>query len=563
MSFNIYSYDEIEQRLRVELEATEHWKNLVGTQAVSVIAKIVARFGQLMSNELLAVVRDFYPTTSMSESAIMKFARFVNYEFQRAISSNGKIKIQLSTVPSNPVYIPATWIAETKDKVVVSIEGDAYINPPEDSIILDVVQGTWEEIIRVSDGSANYKININDLKVDHNKFTVYVDGSPWTKAQSNVFSYSTSDDEVYITRVLLTGTRVQFGNGTFGKKPPVTQEIKIVYLATDGSDGEILTTIAGTLSSKIALDDGGEDVTYSVEVDEIIAGGTPRETIKNVAYNIPRYLTTSGGVISQKEYIDKLRLYTDIIDANVWSATIDGTDATTMNLIYLSVVPVGGGFLTSTEKQNILDDFYLIHPVPNRLGFQNPEYVKVITEVSARSNGSVSNDTLKANIETKCNDLMNFSYRVETLKETIFGTLYHWRFIKEIATINGLDVTEGVSGDLHVTLKIKDDIFTTVVGVTSYAISTQMANIIPGSMIIYDESFNQLATTDSDGNFSGATITSGSINFTTGAGNIKFTSEPTGVVIAVYELVEGTENLVTQDVNQVFEIYQADVIIQT
>lgn len=564
MALTIYSYEDIEQLFDNEISLSDELKNNLDESVIQVNKAMVARYCSLLSQELLKVIRDIYPTTTMSDSATMKFARLIGYDFSFAKASIGKVKIKTVSGAATPIEIPEDWYAETKNGYRVLINTDYFMNPPETEIEVDVFQGVREEVIVTADGSALFTIDIFDSKVAQDRFQVFVNGTEWEQAENNILYYSTDTDEVYTIQPLLNGIRIVFGDGKFGKKPLAGDTITVGYIATDGIAGEVKLLGNNVIIKKVDIFDGeSNNIDYSIEVTESISGAEDRETVQNVKYNIPRFLSTNPGVITANNYVSFLRMYSTIVDAAVWPGYIDGINEDTLNLVYLCPVPVDGGVLDSTEKNIIKNDLYKKHPVPNRITFSDPEYVSVIVDVKAKSNGNISSAILQSNIEDKTEELMDFEYRVDILKESIFGTLYHYRFIKNIADLSGLEVSDGVSGDLHIDFKVKDDLFTTVAGVLFYLIETQMKGIINTTFELYDDAWNLIGSADSTGDITGDTIASGNIDFNTGLGEITFISEPSGLVIATYQVAEGEENLVPQKSTQVLEFFRSDVVIET
>jgi hypothetical protein len=116
---------------------------------------------------------------------------------------------------------------------------------PGKSFYLNIQQGIWREKTFTGTGEDNQSFVISGdgtQEVDNRNFKVYVNSELWTpkKTIKDLLPFSNE----YVARTSISGALdIIFGNGHLGAKPAITSIIKVLYLVTEGSEGNVVNAV--------------------------------------------------------------------------------------------------------------------------------------------------------------------------------------------------------------------------------------------------------------------------------------------------------------------------------
>jgi len=311
-------------------------------------------------------------------ASIQGLARLAGHSITRSVGASGEIQINLL---SNPTGVNGTQIIIPKySRVRCNTNNLTYLlDIPQDEIRINfgsttpvyarVVQGDIQTQIYTSDGSflQSYTIQERSFNFIDNFFVnVYVNGQLWDNYDS--LWDIPMNGKGYVSKTGISGgLDIYFGNGPFGQVPAQGAEIRIEYLRTSGSNGNV----AQNEQVYFTWVDSGYS-TYGETIDlnaitnttmsQLITFGTDSEDINLTRLIAPK--TSRSYVLANtdnyKIFLQKFN-YFAVIDAYTLDNTGQYIDDT--NIIYLFLIPditkrLNGGqnYFTVPESQFTLSD---------------------------------------------------------------------------------------------------------------------------------------------------------------------------------------------------------------
>lgn len=227
---------------------------------------------------------------------------------------------------------------------------------PEGSSSVDVpaVQGVRvadEVLASSSDGTPNQKYKISSAKTPHIYIEVYVSGVRWDFVED--FADSLEEDIDYALQFDEDDyTYVIFGDGEFGKNPPLGSLITVSYIRTLADQGNASAGAVAKVIGSIASDVTATN-TYAA------SGGGVSETNDSIKRNAPAHRRAFERVVTRFDYEAIATQYPGVYKAFANPSEGARTD------IYL--LPEGGGVASSlliSQVQAQLDSMKLEGALP-------------------------------------------------------------------------------------------------------------------------------------------------------------------------------------------------------
>ena len=193
-----------------------------------------------------------------------------------------------------------------------------------------------------------------------------------------------------------------FGDGLFGKKLEIGDEIDISYIVTDGKDGNEgkFFTFSGNI-----VDDAGNSLSSTNNVTVIASqtarNGTDIEAIDSIRYFAPRMYSAQNRAVTPRDY----EAIVQSVYPNTESVSVVGgeeLDPPEFGTVVLSIKPKNGTFLSDFTKQNILNDLkqYAIAGINQRIEDLKILYVELDSFVYYNNSIMDDKDQLKAEVST-------------------------------------------------------------------------------------------------------------------------------------------------------------------
>lgn len=167
----------------------------------------------------------------------------------------------------------------------------------------------------------------------------------------------TSDSRVYYTQEFSDGRfEIFFGDGIFGRRVEHGRVIRVVYMETEGEEGNDLDSfkLVRRPDTNASADILEADMAF--RLIQASTGGTAKETNESIKFAAPRHFVTRSRALSTDDWKSiVMDEFSDIRSVRVWGGEDGVFPNNQPGWVYLSLNPKSGSALTRTRKQEILD----------------------------------------------------------------------------------------------------------------------------------------------------------------------------------------------------------------
>ncbi len=221
---------------------------------------------------------------------------------------------------------------------------------------LEITEGRPVNFVFNYDETTNplQQFTIPDPDIDTSTLEVIVQNSPVDLTQTT-FTLATDATEVtansavyYLDEVNGGQYQLYFGDDILGRSLNDTNQVIVSYLRSKGADANktnqfTLLDAVGSLSSGTAI------------LNDAAQGGASAETISKIKFTAPKAFATRNRAVTKTDYISLIqRDYPSLEAVNVWGG--EENEPPVYGKVFVSAKPAAGFFLTTTEKQFILDN---------------------------------------------------------------------------------------------------------------------------------------------------------------------------------------------------------------
>ena len=283
---NSKSSQKINSLLEKTLIQNDELKNQVENFLVKEYAKREQNFGEASPyGQILSVLQElnklqyFYLEDALNErnletaykqKSIRGLARLTGHNPYRAISAKGEISLKLKAGAANLINGPSIQLNNLTKLVcennsltyLITIDADNILIPKtsQDFIYFNVIQGLTSEKEFRSDGTPLQSFTIDERTqiIENDTVKVYVNGEEYTSYES-LYEMNKGDKGVMIKTGINGQVDIYFGNEDYGYIPDIGQTIKVEYINTQGSSGNIGISeneINFTFDDEVTLGDG-------------------------------------------------------------------------------------------------------------------------------------------------------------------------------------------------------------------------------------------------------------------------------------------------------------------
>lgn len=212
--------------------------------------------------------------TASRRQSIMGIAAMNGHSATRAMAAMGDIYIEYSGAEIDmygqsiiiPNYTKLFCLNNKQSFVLLLNQDDIRISTGNrDKIKVKIVQGIWENQTFTGNGQIlqSFEVNMRGRKeIDNNHVYVYVNSELYPKYDS-LYDIPNGKPGCIVRTGMTSGVDIFFGTGVNGKVPETGSTIRVEYLITNGSFGNILTDINNI---DFRWDESGYDVTGN-EID--------------------------------------------------------------------------------------------------------------------------------------------------------------------------------------------------------------------------------------------------------------------------------------------------------
>ena len=432
-------FDSIKNNLKdyfaSQAEFTDHD---FGGSAISVMLDILAYntyYNAYYVNMLAS--ESFLDSAQLRDSVVSK-ASMLGYTPQSSIGAKANVSITVT-----PADAPATITIDKYTQFSSTVNGTSYTFCTSDSTTVTPVNGAYVATgVELTQGipltfrytantsNTEQKFLLPNANTDMDTLTVTIQESAsdtntsvYTKATDITTINSTSN--VYFVNEHTNGQyRVQFGDGTLGRKPTTGNIVLLKALVSEGAD----VNGANTFSASGTV--GGYS-TVSVAVTNAAAGGSDRETVESIKFNAPKTYETQNRAVTTDDYKKIVEGNVSGLDSvSVWGGQDHSTPA--FGKVYVSAKPTGATSLSAAQITSIKDAVSSYNMVAITPEVVDPDIVDLIFDTTVKydsrlttlSSGAVAEAVIDTMQTYKTNNLLKFGsiFRYSTLSTNIDNT---------------------------------------------------------------------------------------------------------------------------------------------
>jgi hypothetical protein len=321
-------------------------------------------WGQLLGTMLnLAQMIIYYIEDSITELNIMTASKrqsiigiaAMNGHFAtRASGARGDINIQYSGENVDmygqniiiPNYSKIFCLNNGQSYILDLNQEDLRINITNTEVVkAKIIQGTWENQTFTGEGTLlqSFEINVRGRReIDNNYVFVYVNGELYPRYES-LYDIPYNQAGCLIRTGMTSGVDIFFGTDFNGKIPPAGSTIRVEYLITNGSLGNVLTNISDVT---FRWEDAGYDITGNeidlntvlvISLDTPIVFGSDAEPVALTRLIAPK-MSRSFVLANAENYsifLQKMNYFSLVECFSTFDDNIEEDD----NVIYIFALP--------------------------------------------------------------------------------------------------------------------------------------------------------------------------------------------------------------------------------
>ena len=354
------------------------------------VLTVVANLGEMIFFYIEAVATELNISRARNIESIYGLSRLTGHDPTRGISARGIIGLRLNTSASSLVngdYVQIMngssfeignngltyFLRFNSDFIRLEKTNSAFIN-------VEVIQGEKEDQSFTGTGLALQSYNLTTKEpTDQFLVEVFVDGKRW-KLEESIYDMNNGEECAMVKTSVNGGLSVFFGNNQFGQPPALGSRIRVTYVKTRGSAGNIGGKQLDIKFSEPGTDSSGEQV----DLNEVLALNITRNPMfgsnsEDPAFTrlIAPYASNSFVLANPNNYIYYLSKYDfwSFIDAyNTKNDQYLDDD----NIIYLFLIPDVKKKLTSDL------DYFSVPEVEFTMTTQEKEMTYEILNKSGR-----------------------------------------------------------------------------------------------------------------------------------------------------------------------------------
>jgi hypothetical protein len=369
---------------------------------------------------------ELFLDSATKRSSVVSKAKELGYTPKSTISSQAIVSVTVTGLQTSVFSLPRftrflsgqinskNYTFVTNQAYTVSVDGSGN-GTIENVTIFEGEPVTYNFTYNSSTNPSSI-FNIPDSSADMNSLVVAVQQS---STSSNIVIYKKASDylsldstsTVYFTQEAEDGTYdVYFGDGILGKSLVDGNVVSFTYISTSGSVANgiqkfNLVTLPSTPYTSI-----------TANTTQVSFGGGDRETIESIKFQAPKSYAAQNRAVTKDDYINLIQtnnvgLSFDAV--NVWGG--EENNPPQYGKIFVAVKPAGGYFLTSSQKNILLNKiiapFSVLTVTPELVDIDytyllfSPEVVYDPNK-TALTSGQLINNVVAA-VQNFCNSTLN------------------------------------------------------------------------------------------------------------------------------------------------------------
>ncbi len=432
-------FDGIKQNLKNYLSTTTEFRDFdYEGSGINILLDVLAyntHYTAMYANMLAA---ESFLDSAVLRKSIVSLAKNLGYVPSSRNAATATVTINFGETAGVPNSIPTgTQFLATKDGIeYVFTTIEAYnidkTSVPYKAENVDIYQGQYKSSSFIYDpDSSSTKFEIPSDSIDKDLVRVYVmrSASDLTNAdinwrESTDFLELTPTSKVYFINENYRGKyEVSFGDNILGLSPEKGNYILIIYLETEGSNGnDIGKNDPSGINTFSFGGIGGNNYNSTVSVVSASAGGAERETQDRIKYAAPRYYQSQDRAVTARDYeAIILREFADAESVRIWGG--EENDPPQYGKVFVSILPKNAEYLSDSQKRTLVEQILSKKKVISiNPEIVDPDYTYILLECNA----SYSSDTAFIT-ETSVKDSINIAIaRYASTSLGLFGNAFRY-----------------------------------------------------------------------------------------------------------------------------------------
>jgi len=303
---------------------------------------------------------------------------------------------------------------------------------------VEISQGTFLTKQFVFDGSLDQRFILNNSYIDTSSIKVYV------KKENEIglgIEYKLVDDIINVNKdsLIYLIQEIQdekyellFGDGLIGRKLQSGEIITVIYITTDGKNGNGASSFS---FSGVITDDNDSFLTtqpFTVTTVSSSQSGSDIETLESIKYYAPRIYAAQNRAVTGRDYEAIIKkVYPDTESVSIVGG--EELDPPEFGTVQISIKPKNGNFVSDFNKSRILSQLkqYSISGINQKIVDLKILYVELDSYIYYDDSKVTTAKNLKAKVS---NSLTNYANSLDVNR---FGGRF--RYSKLLRTIDSTD----------------------------------------------------------------------------------------------------------------------------
>jgi hypothetical protein len=384
-------FDSIKENLKTYLAGSSEFNDFdYEGSGINVLLDLLAYNTHYMALYANMLASESFIDSAVLRRSLVSLAKNLGYVPSSKVASTANVDIVFGTTSGVPASIPqGTQFYASKDgRNYTFTTTDVFdINKttiPYTSSGVEIKQGVYKSasFIYRSDSNST-KFEIPSSNIDTTLTKIYVMASPSDLGNMDVswkqntnFIELTSTSKVYFLNENYRGNyEISFGDGILGAKPSEGSFISIIYLETDGIDGNDIGKQDNNQVKSFSFGGiGGDDFDSVVTTTTPSYGGGERESSEKIRYTAPKFYQAQDRAVTASDFESiVLSEYSAADSVRVWGG--EQNDPPMAGKVFVCILPKNTSLLSDAQKdavkRNILDKKKIVSITPEIV---DPDY---------------------------------------------------------------------------------------------------------------------------------------------------------------------------------------------
>ena len=349
------------------------------------------------------VVNEMFLDSAVKRASAVSIAKHLGYTPMSARGARALLTFEVTAPTNNPNFLTlerfTPFATTVNDNTLTFVNLNSVTIQPNVGTYtftdVEVVEGIPLEYVFTVDvpGTAekyvlpNENCDISSIQVIVQNSVSDTTTTVYTLAEDTLNIDGTSN--VYFLEENTTDRyQIHFGDGILGKKLNRGNLVKVTYLISGGTLGNVSGNISQEFFCSTQI--GGGSVTGIITPTVNSRGGTTREAIESIRFNAPKYGASQNRAVTAEDYKVLISKNYPLVESiSVWGG--DDNDPPKYGKVIISLKPYDGYEVTQQTKDDIsnlvLQSKQVLSIVPE---FIEPDYFYINLAVNIKYNSKTS-----------------------------------------------------------------------------------------------------------------------------------------------------------------------------